>query len=224
MRIIIGSMQTLPILYSFRRCPYAIRARMTLMYAGVQVELREVLLKDKPKAMLDVSDKGTVPVLVLPTDEVIDESVDVMRWALAQKDPRNWALPDRQENCDAWVSANDNDFKHWLDHYKYADRFPDHSQDYYRARAEQFLQKLETALRHSPWISGAELGFADIAVFPFIRQFSGVDSNWFARAPYPSTRQWLETLLSCEWFMGCMQKHRPWAPGDAPIMFPESEP
>ena len=133
----------LPILYSFRRCPYAIRARMALHYAGVQVELREILLRDKPASMLAASTKGTVPVLILPEGTVLDESYDVMRWALEQYDPDGWWSDSLGTKISELIQGNDGKFKIHLDHYKYFDRYPEQSMEYYRSQAETFLAILE---------------------------------------------------------------------------------
>lgn len=216
-------MNDYPILYSFRRCPYAIRARMALAYASVPVELREVLLKDKPRPMLEASPKGTVPVLILNDGSVIDESIDVMHWALNQNDPEHWVTEKSSHDRDALVTENDGSFKTCLDRYKYADRHPEHPAHHYREEACRFLQELESRLADSPWLSGKEKGFADIAVFPFIRQFAGVDRAWFDQSPYPHLRHWLNGLLGHPLFKAVMAKHTPWKPGQARVVFPGSQ-
>lgn len=183
----------LPILYSFRRCPYAMRARMALIASGISIEIREVELRNKPKAMLTASPKGSVPVLVLPDGSVIDESWDIMLWALRQNDPQNWlgghenTLPAAQR----LLEENDTVFKCNLDCYKYPERFPEHPQDFYRAQGAVFLQKLEAHLRATPYLLGNTLSIADAALLPFVRQFAAVDAHWFASAPYPKLRDWL---------------------------------
>lgn len=196
---------------------------MALVYAGVRVELREVLLKDKPEAMLRASAKGTVPVLVLPDGQVIDESLEVMEWALALRDSQTWINSSRYSDDQSWIEENDSSFKHWLDRYKYANRFPEHTEEYYREQAEVFVGRLESALQRHPWLCGENPGFADIAVFPFVRQFSGVQPAWFAQSPYIAVRAWLGRLLECEYFSRCMHKQPPWKPGDAPLFFPPHE-
>lgn len=195
---------TRPILYSYRRCPYAMRARMALRYAGISVETREVVLGDKPRHMLAVSPKGTVPVLVLPDGKVIDESLDIMAWALAQQDPDGWLTDNRlfQE----LITENDGSFKRALDQYKYATRFPEQSAEVYRQQGERFLARLEALLSEHAYLLSEKLTQADVAIFPFIRQFSMVDTDWFAEAPYPHLRQWLAGLLASELFNGVMQK------------------
>lgn len=202
--------EILPILYSFRRCPFAIRARMALSYAGIQVELREVQLRNKPDAMLTASSKGTVPVLVTPNASVIDESVDIMRWALAQNDPESWLDGDNAQATQDLVMQCDLNFKTHLDHYKYADRHPQHSKDFYRQQAAVFLSKLEQRLSQAPYLMGQHIGFADVAIFPFIRQFAFVDKSWFDQAPYPHLQTWLESFLGSVLFLDVMTKYAPW--------------
>ena len=197
-----------PILYSFRRCPYAMRARFALIYAGIQLEHREILLKNKPQAMLDVSPKGTVPVLVLEDVQVIDESLDIMLWALEQHDPDDWLS--HKEQALALIDINDNTFKQWLDKYKYADRFPEYSQNDYRSQAELFLQKLEQQLCQFTFLCGEQPILADFAIFPFIRQFAFVDKAWFDKAPYPKLQTWLNTHLESSLFEKVMYKHPVW--------------
>lgn len=209
-----------PILYSFRRCPYAIRARMALRYACVKVEVREVLLKDKPASMLAASSKGTVPVLVLEDSTVLDESYNVMRWALARNDPECWWNESLAEQIDKLVRENDVEFKPWLDRYKYAVGYPEFSAEYYRAQGEQFLQVLEGHLEQHTYLLRDELCFADVAIFPFVRQFAFVDMDWFDSTPYPYLQSWLETLLASELFLGVMTKYPVWQEGDKPLLFP----
>lgn len=205
-----------PILYSFRRCPYAIRARLAIKVSQIQVELREVVLAEKPKAMLAESPKGTVPVLVLSDDTVIDESKDIMFWALNQNDPDKW-LSQHQEKIneiDALITLNDNDFKRYLDHYKYADRFPEQPMEYYREQGEVFLQQLETRLSKNPFLLGDSLSMADMAIVPFIRQFAFVDKPWFDRSPYRQLQDWLENILASDLFNKVMIKQSQWKEGD----------
>jgi len=205
----------LPVLYSFRRCPYAIRARMAICYAGIPVELREILLKNKPSSMLAVSPKGTVPVLVLPDGRVLDESCDVMYWALAVHDPDNWMDPAKSHEVSRLIAENDGSFKTHLDHYKYADRYPEQTPADYRVEGEVFLQTLETCLQQQPFLLGHQPGFADVAIFPFVRQFSLVDPDWFSSAPYPGLRYWLNHWLECPLFAAVMEKYPVWQDGAA---------
>ena len=199
----------LPILYSYRRCPYAMRARMALRYSGIAVEAREISLRNKPKHMLAVSPKGTVPVLQLPNGQVLDESLDIMCWALAQQDPQHWQGGDAGLAA-ALIEENDGSFKRALDKYKYAIRFPEQAAEVYRFEGEQFLQKLESLLASQAYLGGAACSMADIAIFPFIRQFSAVDAAWFAQSPYPTLRAWLQKLVESELFTSIMQKVEPW--------------
>ena len=211
-------MPDLPILYSFRRCPYAMRARMALAASGAEVMLREVLLKDKPSELLAVSPKATVPVLVLSEGRVIEESLDVMQWALEYRDPLNWL---EGETLDSdWISACDDDFKHWLDRYKYAERYPEHTAEDYRQKAETFVQKLEDQLSLSDWVGGDAANAIDVALFPFIRQFAGVDASWWQQAPYPHVQQWLENWLNSALFSAIMAKYPRWESGQPGERFP----
>jgi glutathione S-transferase len=211
-------MSDLPILYSFRRCPYAMRARMALAAAGTGVMLREVLLKDKPAELLVASPKATVPVLALSDGRVIEESLDVMRWALEHSDPLSW-LDDASLDSD-WISECDGDFKHWLDRYKYAERYPEHTAEDYRKNAEGFIQKLEDQLSVSVWVGGTAANAVDVALFPFIRQFAGVDPSWWQQAPYPNVQQWLENWLNSALFSAIMAKNPRWKSGQPGERFP----
>lgn len=196
---------TLPVLYSYRRCPYAMRARMALKYAGVKVEIREISLRDKPKSMLDVSPKGTVPVLVLATGEVLEQSLDIMHWALTQSDIDGWLAVDLPQ-AQMLIDENDGKFKWALDRYKYPERYPDHPQQFYRAQGEAFLQKLEDLLTKQQYLLNSKISIADIAIFPFIRQFAAVDAAWFAETNYPALRGWLAGLVGSSLFESIMQK------------------
>lgn len=208
-----------PVLYSFRRCPYAIRARLAVAASRQQVVLREVVLRDKPQAMLDVSGKGTVPVLVLESGTVLDESLDIMRWALERNDPlgwlENWQGPAR------WIAENDGAFKHWLDRYKYADRYPEGTAQDYRQQGQVFLTRLDQHLATTAWLNGNQPGVDDIAVFPFVRQFAAVDPAWFARSPYPALQAWLQHWLDSEVFASVMRKYPQWQPADPETFFPD---
>lgn len=212
----------LPVLYSFRRCPYAMRARLALHASGITVELREVVLGNKPEDMLAASPKGSVPVLVLPGRQVIDESWDIMLWALHRHDPDGWL----GEN-DACVAAaipliveNDTSFKHSLDRYKYPGRHQEHAPSDFRTQAEVFVQSLENRLRRTSYLLGNSFTIADAGVFPFIRQFAAVDRDWFERAPYPALRRWISIISGSERFAAIMNKYPPWQLGDTPLTFP----
>ena len=194
------------------------RARMALVASGAVVELREVLLKDKPPELVAASPKATVPVLVLSDGRVVEESLDVMQWALVQSDPLGW-LEGNALDSD-WISECDSDFKHWLDRYKYAERYPEHTADQYRNNAEVFIQKLEDRLSVSDWMGGEAAHAVDVALFPFIRQFAGVDPSWWQSAPYPSVRRWLENWLNSALFSAIMAKYPRWESGRAGERFP----
>lgn len=208
-------MKTPALLYSFRRCPYAIRARMALVCSGIRVELREVKLSDIPPSMLALSPKATVPVLRLADGRVIDESLEVMRWSLAQADPDNWL--DMEAASSSLVQRCDDEFKPLLDRYKYADRHPEFSEFEHRQRAEWFLRELDELLSQRPFLGGNQYRLVDIAIFPFIRQFAGVDATWFESCEYTHVRDWLNTLLESSLFQGVMEKYAFWKPGDAAV-------
>lgn len=209
------STNDLPILYSFRRCPYAIRARLAIAYARQQVELREVVLRDKPQQMLQISPKGTVPVLQLPDGSVIDESRDVMLWALHLNDPDGLLANEPSAETADLLDENDGEFKHWLDRYKYADRYPEQTAEHYRGKGEEFLEKLELRLRKNAYLSGDQIRITDIAIMPFVRQFAMVDKNWFDQTPFPALQRWLGKWLKEELFIKMMKKRAPWQQGQA---------
>ena len=212
-----------PTLYSFRRCPYAMRARLALAASGIKTELREVVLKDKPAELVAVSPKATVPVLQTETGRVIDESIDIMRWALDKRDPLNWyqTLDRRQQiQCDELIANNDGDFKYYLDRYKYADRYPEHPESYYREQGEKTLQNLESLLIENGCLLSEKWTMADIALLPFVRQFALVDKDWFNTAPYPLVRDWLNHFLQSELFASVMTKYEQWHADQPQILFP----
>ena len=210
------------IVYSFRRCPYAMRARLAICYSQVEVELREVVLKDKPTSLLAYSPKGTVPILVTQDKKVIDQSRDIMQWALSQHDSNDW-LPKNQPHLQKQISSpideNDNEFKTILDKYKYADRHPEYTETEYREQGSHFLNQLELLLTlHSNLISD-DVSLADIAIFPFIRQFASVDKAWFEQSPYPKLRAWLNRHTSSALFNDIMYKYPQWSAGDKAVYF-----
>lgn len=209
-----------PILYSFRRCPYAIRARLALRQSGTTVELREVDLKRKPAALLAISPAATVPVLDLGDGRVLTQSLDIVHWALGRCDPEGW-LHQGDAAFNQWlVDTTDGAFKHWLDRYKYADRFPERSATEWRDEAVRCLiEPLEARLASSPHVGGATACWADAAVFPFVRQFAGVDPAWWAASPWAGTRRWLDAWLAHPLFLACMHKVPVWA-DDAPPTSP----
>ncbi|WP_434698369.1 glutathione S-transferase [Pseudomonas sp. D1-1] len=195
-------------LYSFRRCPYAMRARMALRYSAVELTIVEVGLKAKPAEMLALSSKGTVPVLQVD-GRVIDESLEIINWALAQHDPQDWQLRDdakAQALTAALIEENDQVFKLHLNRYKYPERHPEYTQEHYRSEGEVFLRKLEGLLETRPFLAAEHQSLADVAVMPFIRQFAHVDRDWFAQAPYPRLQGWLQKFLDSELFVAIMAK------------------
>ena len=194
-----------PVLYSFRRCPYAMRARMALHIAGIQPEHREVLLRDKPAAMLEASPKGTVPVLVPGDSAVLDESIDIMRWALVRNDPEGWLA--REDT--GLIASNDGAFKHHLDRYKYASRH-DSDPAEHRDAALSILRGYETRLEASANLCGEQRGMTDAAIMPFVRQFAHTDRAWFDAQPLPFLRAWLERWKSSALFAAVMAKHPVW--------------
>lgn len=209
-------MAELPILYSFSRCPYAMRARMAIAVSGVSVELREVVLRDKPTELLAASAKATVPVLVSPDGAVIDESLDIMRWALEQNDPENWLTATNQN----LIQQNDGPFKAALDRYKYPHRYESENGDAHRHEGLAILVQLNTRLSETPFLTGEMRGIADLAIFPFIRQFAETDRAWFDAQPLPHIHQWLIKHLSSELFASIMHRYPQWKSGDVATVFP----
>ena len=201
-----------PILYSFRRCPFAIRARMALLNSGIRVVLREVKLSQMPASMIALSAKATVPVLVLADGAVIDQSLDIMRWSLSISDPHQW-LHHHHESA-RLIQQNDEQFKPLLDHYKYADRYPQLTQQQHRQNALFFLQQLNQRLTQQAFLINDQPCLADMAILPFIRQFAGVEPDWFSTCEYSKLRQWLSTLLETPLFTTVMQKYPIWQPDD----------
>ena len=216
-------------LYSFRRCPYAMRARLacTVFLPKLSLELREVVLKNKPSELLAISPKATVPVLLLSGEQltsnpVIDESRDIMLWALKHSSDnfQNQYLPFHlQLDIDALIDENDGSFKWALDRYKYADRYEE-SEQYYREKGEIFLAKLEKLLEQNKYLFTAEPSLADIAIFPFVRQFAHVDKQWFEQSPYPKLIEWLNAWLESDLFLSIMDKNKPWQAGHEITYFP----
>ncbi len=192
---------------------------MAIRYSGIPVELREVVLKHKPDAMLKASPKATVPVLVLEDGQVIDESLEIMHWALAQNDPDNWLIPQLKPASDSLIRENDNIFKIHLDHYKYFERFPEHPQATYRNKGEVFLNRLEQKLQQNHFLLSSHPTLTDIAIFPFIRQFVHVDLDWFRQSPYVGLANWLDYWLTSELFSSVMKKYDAWDEASNGIIF-----
>ncbi len=201
-------------LYSFRRCPYAIRARMALNYAGIEVGIREVKLSNKPTELINVSPKGTVPVLVTDSGKVIDESLDIMLWALAQSDCENWLQADLQQQNFDLIQENDLEFKPILDSYKYPQRSEVGDPLFYRKQALPFLEKLNTKLLDCQFLFSDKPCLADIALFPFVRQFCMVDKDWFMQSNLKPLITWLAFFLDSPLFIIVMKKYSPWKTGD----------
>lgn len=196
------------ILYSFRRCPYAMRARMALKYSGVKVKIHEVSLKDKPQSLLDISPKGQVPVLFI-NNKVIDESMEIVYFALSVNDPDGWINQDEKiiTQIEELITINDNSFKENLDKYKYFDENKGESLESCRSKGEEFLKILENELSENNYLFGNKILYGDIAIFPFIRQFVNVDKTWFYQSPYKNLQKWLDNLLESKLFNDIMIKN-----------------
>jgi glutathione S-transferase len=207
----------LPLLYSYRRCPYAMRARMALLVAGVAFDAYEIVLRDKPPEMLALSPKGTVPVLQLPSGGVLEQSLDIMRWAFAVRDPEGWwERAQSAVNLDL-LSICDGDFKHHLDRTKYPERFDGSDSAVHRGQAvEALLRPLDAQLQRTAQLGGQAPCATDIAIFPFVRQFAAVEPIWFAQLPLPALKAWLAGWLSHSLFEATMVK----LPGGHAVRFP----
>ena len=209
-----------PILWSFRRCPYAIRARLALKVSGTVVTLREVVLRDKPAAFVAASPKATVPVLQLPDGRVLEESLDIMRWALSTNDPHGWMCADEEAALQTLMTLNDGPFKRALDRYKYAPRHPERPASSYRDEGvDVLLAALEARLQAHRFLLRDTPSLADMAILPFVRQFAAVDATWFAGAPLPHLRAWTAGLAASPLFDAVMEKFEAWRPGDADVLF-----
>jgi glutathione S-transferase len=222
-------MTPLPVLYSFRRCPYAMRARLAIAASGLRCELREILLRSKPPEMLAASPKATVPVLVLPNDKVIEQSLEIIQWALGQNDPDGWLAPQHgtAQSMQALINENDGAFKQHLDRYKYPNRYPQEqagdAQQFaqaHRASAAGWLLELQTRLARHAWLFGPAASLADMAILPFVRQFAHTDAAWFSSQPWPNLNAWLMRWESSALFLAVMEKYPPWPSGQAGIAFP----
>ena len=210
----------LPVLYSFRRCPYAMRARLALAISGQACELREVVLKAKPPELLAASPKASVPVLVLPGGEVIDQSLDIMRWTLGRSDPGQW-LPQAPLAAQvlALIEDCEQTFKHHLDRYKYPGRYAGADALAHRSSASAWLAGLERQLQTTGWLFGPSASLADMAIAPFVRQFAQTDPDWFAGQDWPILRAWLNAIVSSALFDSVMHKYPPWHSGADAIVF-----
>jgi glutathione S-transferase len=194
------------------------RARLALQASGVEVEWREIVLKDKPQALLLASPKATVPVLVLPDGRVLEHSLSIMLWALEHGDPLHWLPRNANDWSDARaaIARNDGLFKQALDRYKYPGRFQLSADEMPRTQAALILQDWDLRLQQQPFLSGAQWGLQDAALAPFVRQFAHVDAAWFAAQDWPFLRHWLTAFEDSKAFAGVMQKAAAWQAGDAP--------
>jgi len=210
----------LPILYSFRRCPYAIRARLAVRVSGAGVTLREVVLRNKPAALVAASPKATVPVLQFSNGAVLDQSLDIMRWALRLNDPQGWLRFEDHAETQALIEFNDGPFKQALDRYKYASPPPQRPAHADRDEAlELMLAPLNARLAERGFLCRDAPSLADMAIVPFVRQFAAVDGAWFDRAPLPHLQVWLQRIETSPLFVSVMHKYAPWQPGDADVVF-----
>ena len=202
----------LPVLYSFRRCPYAMRARLALAISEQATEHREVDLRDRPAELYEASAKGTVPVLILPDGRVIDESLEIMLWTLKQNDPLEWlsSSPELHAEALALIGENDGDFKRNLDLYKYASRTPDTNPIEHRELATVFLGKLDEMLSDTSFLFGRSASLADMAIAPFVRQFASADREWFDEGSWTNLRSWLDEFIASSLFASIMLKHPKW--------------
>ncbi len=194
---------------------------MAVLSSGQEVELRDILLKDKPTPMIEASPKATVPVLVLKDGTVIDESLDVVHWALQSNDPHDWYPTDKTalSDMEALIAENDGPFKSALDRYKYHVRFPEMDKEDYRQEGEKFLKKLEGILETQDYLFGDQPTYADICIFPFVRQFANSDLKWFESAPYPNLQRWLKHWVESKLFKTVMKKQTIWQDGNPPLFF-----
>lgn len=215
-----------PVLYSFRRCPYAMRARLALAASGQSCELREVALKNKPRELLQASSKGTVPVLVLPDGRVLEQSLDIMLWALRQHDPDGWLTPSEGTLQDmlALIGECDGPFKHSLDRCKYPNRHPGADVQAERALAQAWLLALEVRLGtglETRYLFGRHPALADMAIAPFVRQFAGIDAAWWQEQPWPRLCDWLARWQESRLFACVMRdKLSAWVEGTQGVRFP----
>jgi glutathione S-transferase len=209
-----------PVLYSFRRCPYAMRARLALAVSQQACIHREIKLRAQPAELLAISPKGTVPVLDLRNGVVLEESLDIMLWTLSRHDPEGWlalCAADLQE-ARRLIGWNDGDFKRHLDRYKYPDRYPGQAREVHRAEASLFLTQLNQRLTGQPFLFGAKASLADMAILPFVRQFAAVDREWFDAQAWSALRHWLDTFTASARFASIMDKHEVWRADAKPVV------
>ena len=212
----------LPVLYSFRRCPYAMRARLALAISGQDCELREVVLKAKPAELISASAKASVPVLVLRSGEVIDQSLEIMRWALQRNDPAQWlsANPEQAAQEQTLINDCETTFKHHLDRYKYPNRYAGADALQHRSAATVWLMQLAKPLTPEGWLFGPAASLADMAIAPFVRQFAQTDPLWFEQQDWPALQTWLNRIVSSALFESVMHKYPAWESGSNGPIFP----
>lgn len=215
-------MSALPVLYSFRRCPYAMRARLALAVSGQVCELREVVLRNKPQGLLQASPKATVPVLALPDGQVLEQSLEIMLWALAKNDPAGWLTPS-DGDVDAMlvlIAECDGSFKQALDRCKYPDRYPEADTALARTQAAKWLQGMEARLTRSSCLFGPKPTLADMAIAPFVRQFAAIDATGWDAQPWPHLQDWLAQWQASSLFQSVMNKLPAWTDGEEGVLFP----
>ncbi|HLO52410.1 MAG TPA: glutathione S-transferase [Kamptonema sp.] len=212
-----------PILYSFRRCPFAMRARLALIVSNRVCELREVVLRDKPQEMLKISPKGTVPVLIDIDGQILEESIEIMLWALAQSDPEKWLMPEQGSVAEMLelIAQFDKGFKYHLDRYKYPNRYEGIDAEVQRTEGGLYLEKLNVKLSTKKYLFGNRVTLADMAIAPFIRQFAHTDRSWFNAQPWSQLQAWLSEFIDSEIYTQVMKKYPKWEPGNAAVMFPQ---
>ena len=208
-----------PILYTFRRCPYAMRARFAIRSSKIMVEVREIKLKEKPSEFLKSSPKGTVPVLITKSGEVLEESLDIINWALNINDPHKWLADGKLEKKEITNLLDDFEmkFKINLDKYKYPNRFSGVDQYLYRDKNLCFLEKLNSYLKKNKSLNSEHLTLIDYAIFPFVRQFRNVDKDWFDKLNFSLLNSWINQIIDSEDFSSIMEKFKKWEPNDVPI-------
>ena len=208
-----------PILYTFRRCPYAMRARFAIRSSKIKVEVREIKLQEKPSEFLKSSPKGTVPVLITKSGQVLEESLDIINWALNINDPDKWLRKGnlQEKEIKNLLDELEIKFKTNLDKYKYPSRFSEIDPHLHRDKNLCFLEKLNSYLRNNKSLNCEHLTFLDYAVFPFIRQFRNVDQEWFDKLNFSLLNNWLNQIIDSEDFSSIMKKFKKWEPNDLPI-------
>lgn len=210
---------TLPILYSLRHCPFAMRARLAIFKSQKAVELRDVKLTNKPVSMLVASPKGTVPILVVSSQHIIEESIDVMLWVLQQNDPDN--MLDELATAMTFIQRYDREFKPCIEAYKCAKRYHETNLEECRRACEVFIQDLELRLSQHAYVLGEQESIADLAILPFIRQFAKVERPWYVQSSYTHVKRWLNSYLQSAMFNKIMAPNPIWEEGNKGIVFPQ---